>query len=185
MFRLARFYSTRPPSPPRRIRTRTVLYACTAVTTGAAALYLTYPTQRRAAPTSATLPLERNHWTPVTVKFSSATLKGSNSKLITLSLPPALIPKDKSPVFSIFVKDDDIQVERPYTPLTGIEPNGDIHLWVKKYERGEVGRWLHSKKLGEQIEIRGPDQTFEWAKDQWDDIIMVKFPSFYIFDQTC
>ncbi|KAF8299889.1 hypothetical protein DL93DRAFT_2032122, partial [Clavulina sp. PMI_390] len=107
---------------------------------------------------------------------------------ITLRLPPHLLPTDEvsraslAAVHSIYVKDDDIQVERPYTPLYGIETDTNEHpgrmvFWIKKYPRGEVGRWLHSKKPEEKIEIRGPVVTWDYAKDMqlhnWDEIVMI------------
>ena len=80
-----------------------------------------------------------------------------------------------SPVWSIFIKDDDIQVERPYTPLEGIDEDGKMSFWIKKYEKGEVARWLHTKRPGDHVEIRGPVQTWlwQWQEELWDEIIMV------------
>ncbi|GAV99413.1 ferredoxin reductase-like protein [Lentinula edodes] len=40
-----------------------------------------------------------------------------------------------------------------------------MSFWIKKYEHGEVGRWLHSKKVGDEIEIRAPLQTWLWKDD--------------------
>ena len=114
-------------------------------------------------------------WSPVSLIASEETSK--DTCLLTLSIPRQLIPSSSStrPIWSIYIKDDDIQVERPYTPLEGIDDDGNIKLWVKKYPKGEVGRWLHSKKPGERIEIRGPLQTWlhEGHLDEWDEIIMV------------
>ena len=99
-----------------------------------------------------------------------------NTRPLTLSILHHLIPSSSSarPILSIYAKDDDIQVERPYTPLEGIDGDGKIKLWVKKYPEGEVGRWLHSKKP-ERVKIQGPLQTWlhERRPDEWDDIIMV------------
>jgi cytochrome-b5 reductase len=114
-------------------------------------------------------------WTPVSLITSEDTSK--DTRLLTLSIPRHLIPSSTTqPIWSIYVKDDDIQVERPYTPLEGIDKDGNIKLWVKKYPKGEVGRWLHSKKPGERIEIRGPLQTWlhESHPKEWDEIIMVR-----------
>jgi cytochrome-b5 reductase len=114
-------------------------------------------------------------WSPVSLTTSEETSR--NTRLLTLSIPRHLIPSPSSarPIWSIYIKDDDIQVERPYTPLEGIDEDGNIKLWVKKYPKGEVGRWLHSKKPGDGIEIRGPVQTWlhERRSDEWDEIIMV------------
>ena len=114
-------------------------------------------------------------WSPVSLIASEETSK--DTCLLTLSIPRQLIPSSSStrPIWSIYVKDDDIQVERPYTPLEGIDDDGNIKLWVKKYPKGEVGRWLHSKKPGEHIEIRGSLQTWlhDRDADEWDEIVMV------------
>ena len=114
-------------------------------------------------------------WSPVPLIASEEVSK--DTRLLTLSIPRQLIPSSSStrPIWSIYIKDDDIQVERPYTPLEGIDDDGNIRLWVKKYPKGEVGRWLHSKKPGEHIEIRGPLQTWlhEQHLDEWDEIVMV------------
>jgi cytochrome-b5 reductase len=47
-------------------------------------------------------------------------------------------------------------------------------FWIKKYPDGEVGRWLHSKKVGDTIELRGPLQTWKWEDVVWDEIVMVR-----------
>ena len=98
---------------------------------------------------------------------------------MTLTVPhksiPALQEAAFSPIWSIYIKDDDIQVERPFTPLEVIDAHGRMKLWVKKYEKGEVGRWLHSKKVGDTIEIRGPLRTWSWQEEKWDEVITVRF----------
>lgn len=140
------------------------------------AAYFLYPDESRSAPTSQDAPLSPTHFTPATL-LSSETCN-HDTKLMRLNIPRHLIPVDGSlhgcrPIWSIFVKDDDIQVERPYTPLEGIDGEGNMLLWVKAYPKGEVGRWLHSKKPNEQIEIRGPLQTWLWNENEWDEVVMV------------
>ncbi|KAN0097677.1 hypothetical protein V8E55_002123 [Tylopilus felleus] len=50
-----------------------------------------------------------------------------------------------------------------------------MKFWIKNYERGEVGRWLHSRQVGDSIEVRGPVQTWSrsWQNGCWDEVIMV------------
>jgi hypothetical protein len=48
-----------------------------------------------------------------------------------------------------------------------------MQFWIKKYPHGEVGRWIHSKKVGDDIEIRGPLTTWPWKDDAWDEVVMV------------
>lgn len=123
------------------------------------------------------LPLNPSRFTPTTLIESVDV--SSNTKLLTLSVPPELLPPGTSafpPIYSIFIKDSDIQVERPYTPLEGIDENGHMKFWIKNYERGEVGRWLHSRQVGDSIEVRGPVQTWSrsWQNGCWDEVIMAR-----------
>jgi cytochrome-b5 reductase len=87
-----------------------------------------------------------------------------------------------APIWSIYIKDDDIQVERPYTPLEGVSEDGRMLFWIKKYEKGEVGRWLHSKNVGDTIEIRGPLKTWLWQEGAWDEVVMVCSNPFLLID---
>ena len=48
-----------------------------------------------------------------------------------------------------------------------------MRFWVKRYEKGEVARWLHAKRVGENVEIRGPVQTWGWREGVWDEVVMV------------
>ncbi|PPQ83260.1 hypothetical protein CVT25_003999 [Psilocybe cyanescens] len=103
---------------------------------------------------------------------------GPGTKLLKIAAPLHFHPKNNTtnnfdPIWSVYIKDDDMQVERPYTPLTGIDENGHIVFWIKKYPKGEVGRWLHTKHMGEGIEFRGPLKTWPWKEDTWDEIVMI------------
>ena len=168
----------------RVLRSRYLLAGLVAWT-GAGAYYLFPPSKNpfyfitTGSPSGDNTPttLVPTKWSPVSLVASEETSK--DTRLLTFSIPRHLIPNSSStpPIWSIYIKDDDIQVERPYTPLEGIDEDGNIKLWVKKYPKGEVGRWLHSKKPGECVEIRGPLQTWlhERHTNEWDEIIMVKF----------
>jgi cytochrome-b5 reductase len=132
----------------------------------------------RSAPTSTKLPLSPSHFTPAAIVSSESC--GPDTKLLQLVVPPNLLPPDVAsnlsftPIWYVFIKDDDIQVERPYTPLQGIDEQGRMLFWIKKYPKGEVGRWLHSKAVGDQVELRGPLKTWSWKDDEWDEIVMVR-----------
>ena len=182
--------TTNAKNATRRTLRSGYLFAGLAVWTGIGAYYLFPPSKNTLysattdsssgddAPTT----LVPTKWTPVSLIASEETSK--DTRLLTLSIPRHLIPSSSStrPIWSIYIKDDDIQVERPYTPLEGIDEEGNIKLWVKKYPKGEVGRWLHSKTPGEHIEIRGPLQTWlhERHLDEWDEIVMVDDKGSYV-----
>ncbi|KDQ64656.1 hypothetical protein JAAARDRAFT_187966 [Jaapia argillacea MUCL 33604] len=138
------------------------------------ATYMFWPeSESRAAPTRDDIPISPSHFTPATLLSSETT--GPNSKLLTLKLPTHLVPfpEDLNPVWSIYMKDSDIQVERPYTPLEGIDKQGIMKFWIKRYVDGEVGKWLHSKNVGDSIEIRGPVPTWAWREGEYDELVMI------------
>ncbi|OCB91556.1 ferredoxin reductase-like protein [Sanghuangporus baumii] len=120
-------------------------------------------------------PLAPNYFIPAVLTSSEKT--SENTRLLRLAVPPDSISGVSNaffrPIWSIYVKDSDIQVERPYTPLEAISSGGEMTFWIKKYENGEVGRWLHRRTPGEKIEIRGPGQTWAWQDDTWDNVVMV------------
>ncbi|QRV87368.1 hypothetical protein RhiJN_15386 [Ceratobasidium sp. AG-Ba] len=118
-------------------------------------------------------PLSDTKFTPL--KIISTAPAGQDAKLILLEVPPHLRPNqaELAPVFSFYIKDTDIQVQRPYTPLNGIDDHGHITLWVKKYYDGEVSRWLHRKNVGDELELRGPIRTFDFKDGEYDEIIMI------------
>ncbi|KAK9234268.1 hypothetical protein V1525DRAFT_413638 [Lipomyces kononenkoae] len=108
---------------------------------------------------------------------------------------------DGSRVWSVEVKQPDLQIARKYTPLplyyvlglrrVGEEANnnskdekdvkkvelertallrmvgenepdeGKLVLLVRKYEDGEVSRWLYSRPVGSRIQLRGPHKAVE------------------------
>ncbi|KAH9966037.1 hypothetical protein BC827DRAFT_1125431 [Russula dissimulans] len=169
-----RLFSTNSPAQPRRLRLSTlVFFTSTGVLVSS---YFFWPSKYRGRATFSHQPLSPSYFIPVTVTERSPA--GPDLAVLTLSIPPDSRPSDENapvfdPIWSIFIKDDDIQVERPYTPLFGIDENGAIKLWVKRYPRGEVGRWLHSKQAGDTIEIRGPLKTFPFQEGKWDEVVMI------------
>ncbi|KAJ7688470.1 ferredoxin reductase-like protein [Mycena rosella] len=140
---------------------------------GAGAAYIFIPDKSRSAPTVDNPSLSPSHFTRATLTSSEPS--GPNTKLLVLTVHglSAQTKAPLAPIWSVFIKDDDIQVERPYTPLEGIDEHGRMLFWIKKYPKGEVGRWLHSKKVGDTIEFRGPLSTWAWKEDEWDEVVMI------------
>ncbi|KAG1755943.1 hypothetical protein EDB19DRAFT_442610 [Suillus lakei] len=167
----ARGLASTNTSRPLRRATATLLLGGTSAVVAA---YFLLPDISRGAPTCDNIPLSPTHFTPA--KLVSSTITSSGTKLLTVAIPPELLPQGSdlfAPIWSVFIKDDDIQVERPYTPLDGVDKNGNMRFWIKRYQHGEVSRWLCSKQVGETIEIRGPLKTWSWKDDSWDEIILI------------
>jgi cytochrome-b5 reductase len=50
---------------------------------------------------------------------------------------------------------DGKDVIRPYTPINQHEP-GQLTLLIKDYPQGVMSRHIHSMKVGDSLEIKGP-----------------------------
>ena len=155
-------------NPRRPSPLRNPLISAFVVLGAGATLYLF-----RGAPTLDHASLSYQHFTPT--RIISTEESGPHTKLLKIAIAPDLLPPRDlfDPIWSVFIKDDDIHVERPYTPLQGVDENGHMLFWIKKYPEGEVGRWLHSKNIGDEIELRGPIKTWTWKQDSWDEVVMV------------
>lgn len=121
--------------------------------------------------------LDDYKFVPATLQSSEPT--GKDAKVFRLQLPLGSLPDDKDkvlrPIWSINFKHPDIQIERAYTPLEGVSDNGEIIFWIKKYDHGEMGRWLHERESGSVIEVRRPERTWEGNIYDYDHVIMVCF----------
>ncbi|KAJ9109269.1 hypothetical protein QFC21_000598 [Naganishia friedmannii] len=76
-------------------------------------------------------------------------------------------------VWHVYVKSPDLQIERPYTPINDVEKDGYARLLVKRVQGGEVGRYLHSLKEGDDVEIRGPIRTVSVPVESFDHLTMI------------
>lgn len=80
-------------------------------------------------------------------------------------------------LWSVEVKQPEVMVVRSYTPLPlsfnptsreieilkdGNNADGKLSFYIKKYENGEVARWLQHLPKGHVIEIRGPFVDYEF-----------------------
>ena len=91
-------------------------------------------------------------------------------------------------IWSVDVKQPDIMVVRAYTPLPlffmkseytrsgdrkpllkvidndadDYDKQGSMCLYVKKYDDGEVSRYISSKKIGDELELRGPNIEYKF-----------------------
>lgn len=186
--RFAHAYKPLPTGPPRGVsqgRGKLVTIGVAFGTLGVLLTYFTFypnpggPDAAARARTAVTL--STAHFIAASLTASEASPLDPDTRLITLTLPPGAVPDREDPAFDplwcVWIKDDDIQVERPYTPLEGIDARGRMKFWIKKYDKGEVGRWLHGKKPGNRIELRGPLSTWVWDDNKWDDVVLVRLPS--------
>ena len=123
------------------------------------ASYFLWPDHSRAAPTKANALLSPTHFTPVTVA-SSEPCPDPNTRLMTLTVPRQSIPSLEEaafqPIWSIYIKDDDIQVERPFTPLEGMDSEGTTSEELRGFAYAVVCPRARAKPPRD-TEGRGPE----------------------------
>jgi hypothetical protein len=97
--------------------------------------------------------------------------------ILQMGIPNHLLPDSNehlgNAIYHLYIKDDDMQVERPYTPINGIGIDGKFALWIKRYQGGEVSNWLARLNRGRNIEIRGIVRQWDWREKDVDEIVMV------------
>ena len=57
------------------------------------------------------------------------------------------------------------EVKRSYTPISSLTRKGSFDLLVKKGEGGKVSSYLHSLKIGDKVDIRGPTGGIKLKSD--------------------
>lgn len=75
------------------------------------------------------------------------------------------------PIQSVLLKHSDIQIQRHYTPIY-ISPTS-VMLLVKYYENGEMSPWIHRKRVGDQVELRGPFLEWKWDEHRWKKVLFI------------
>ncbi|KAJ2802967.1 hypothetical protein H4R20_003076 [Coemansia guatemalensis] len=86
-------------------------------------------------------------------------------------------------VWALDVKDHLVQTYRTYTPVSYSVSEtvddaralreGHCDLVVKRYPRGSLSRFLHSTRVGDQIEMRGPILTWPYSPGAYRRIFML------------
>jgi ferredoxin-NADP reductase len=66
-------------------------------------------------------------------------------------------------IWSVEVKQPELQISRSYTPLPPIKPvdYSELRFLIRKEHKGEVSGYLHSMGLNSQMELRGPHPGFD------------------------
>ncbi|KAI8597994.1 hypothetical protein EDD21DRAFT_383879 [Dissophora ornata] len=116
--------------------------------------------------------LTTEKWTPILL--TKITKVSDHTSLFEFQLPkPCAIPISSA----IYVKDDEIQAMRAYTPVHSTEKEQDtLQLLIKRYSEGQVSRFLHSAKPGQRVEMRGPVLIWPGSRpdlERWEEIGMI------------
>ena len=110
-------------------------------------------------------PLNNLTFTPFALKSKETV--SSTSSIFTLSQSHILNGTFdewwKKGVWSIEIKQPQLQIARAYTPLPPLEGSDPdaLRLLVRREKRGEVSGYLHRRPQGSDVEIRGPAVEYE------------------------
>lgn len=180
----ARFTSTSPPPSSRAGEGRRPHYALwTALALGAAAAAAYHSDfLRRLGGSDDAAGLSPHRWTPLTVS-SVEDLPDGLTKIITLTLPQTASGSSTASdgdgrlhIDTVYVKQPDLMIQRPYTPLDPLfDGASSIRLLVKRYADGEVSSYLHRLGPGAKVEVRGPERSWQEQREgQVREIVFVR-----------
>ncbi|KAF9337476.1 NADH-cytochrome b5 reductase [Podila minutissima] len=164
--RFGNFPPPQPPQQPSSAANAITFLAATAI--GLGAYFYQWNKHRSFIPGSAGSHGSREgisteSWTPVLL--TKITPVSDHTSLFEFELPaPTTVPITSA----VYVKDDEIQAMRAYTPIHTapdwqVQQEGEagdqvstVQLLIKRYSEGQVSRFMHSAKPGQRIEMRGP-----------------------------
>ena len=91
---------------------------------------------------------------------------------------PAVETLFRENLWSVQIKQPQLQIAREYTPLPldevekGQYGNEAFQLLIRREEQGEVSEWLHRLPIGTQIDIRGPGTVYK-IPDEIEEILFL------------
>lgn len=123
-------------------------------------------------------------WTPVKVKAIqhyndntaiyelAFTGEGAADKTSGLTTASCLLVR--SPTGENAVLDDKGKpVIRPYTPVSPPAHKGSLDLMIKSYPDGNISKWFHSLKPGDEVLLKGPMLKYEYKPNDVDRAVFV------------
>ncbi|KAK1348699.1 NADH-cytochrome b5 reductase [Hamiltosporidium tvaerminnensis] len=96
-----------------------------------------------------------------------------NHNTIFITVKKENIPEpQKTPVSHFFyIYNDDYSIKRPYTPIQNT-PNS-LSFAIKIYEKGNISKYLNSKKINEKIKLSKPIPKRKYNINEFKNILMI------------
>jgi hypothetical protein len=100
--------------------------------------------------------------------------------------PPSDAPAAALGILTLHLAHPLLSVQRPYTPLYAapLLEGGDATLLIKRYRDGEVGRYAHELRAGDEMLLRGPEYSWRARGDE-SDLLLVSGRAGHGQRQTC
>nr|VWO94442.1 NADH-cytochrome b5 reductase (EC [Ganoderma boninense] len=176
----ARRYSTAPPSPAK-LNNLPILLAGAAGAALGAYIY----NAATAAPVKPKIsdksPLDPQNF--VDFKLKRVEEYNHNTAKYIFELPPdtaSLLPiascvvvKSPSDASSPLLDPKGKPVIRPYTPISPSDLPGELTFIIKRYEQGNMSKYIHNLAVGDKLSIKGPIPKFEFKINQFDEVGMI------------
>ncbi|KAF8203895.1 cytochrome-b5 reductase [Pholiota molesta] len=67
----------------------------------------------------------------------------------------------------------DKPVIRPYTPVSPPDAPGELTLLIKKYDTGNMSKYIHSLKEGDTLAIKGPIAKFPYQANEFEEVALI------------
>ncbi|KIM70042.1 hypothetical protein SCLCIDRAFT_1207315 [Scleroderma citrinum Foug A] len=62
---------------------------------------------------------------------------------------------------------------RPYTPISPSDVEGELAFLIKKYENGNVSKYIHSLSPGDTLAVKGPLPKWPWKMNEFDEVGLI------------
>lgn len=94
-----------------------------------------------------------------------------DSKIFKFAIHSANRTSELAAISHVSFKDDRLQIQRPYTPIS-VEQN-TMDFLIKRVESGSVSRWLFSLVPGAKVEMRGPILTWQYEPNRYEKLTLL------------
>ncbi|KAH7886263.1 hypothetical protein F5I97DRAFT_1238313 [Phlebopus sp. FC_14] len=172
----ARLYSTEAQSPSR---TRLPIYLLGAgvISFGAYSLFVDNKTPGEVKPKKILKsPLDPQNFVDITLKRVEPYNHNTSKFVFDLGEGYASL----LPVTScVYLKAEEFKdakgkpMLRPYTPISPSDFEGELTFIIKKYETGNVSKYVHTLKAGDKLAIKGPLPKWPWKMNEFDEVGLI------------
>lgn len=114
----------------------------------------------------------------VDVKLKRVEPYNHNTSIFVFELPEgqaSLLPVSSC----VYLKAEDLKdangkpMARPYTPISPSDLEGELSFIIKKYETGNVSKYVHSLGPGDTLAVKGPVPKWPWKMNEFEEVGLI------------
>ncbi|KAI6136185.1 hypothetical protein F5141DRAFT_14210 [Pisolithus sp. B1] len=114
----------------------------------------------------------------VDVKLKRVEPYNHNTSVFVFELPEG--QASLLPIAScVFLKAEDLKdangkpMARPYTPISPSDLEGELSFIIKRYETGNVSKYIHSLSPGDTLAVKGPSPKWPWKMNEFEEVGLI------------